>query len=59
MLGKAGCLWCINPSAQWVAAELGWGREVGIAVVWLFLLGRLLTYFGGISLEPGNAGATH
>lgn len=42
-----------------VAAELGWEMEVGIALVWLFLLERLLTYVGSISLEPGNVSATH
>lgn len=40
-----------------VAAELGWEREVGIAVVWLFLLERFLTCVGSISLEPDNTGA--
>lgn len=42
-----------------VAADLGWEREMGIAVVWLFLLERFLTCVGGISLEPDNMGATH
>lgn len=40
-----------------VAAELGWEREVAIAVVWLFLLERFLTCVGSISLEPDNTGA--
>lgn len=40
-----------------MAAELGWERELGIAVVWLFLLERFLTCVGSISLEPDNTGA--
>lgn len=40
-----------------MAAELGWEREVGIAVVWLFLLERFLTCVGSFSLEPDNTGA--
>lgn len=36
---------------------LGWEREVGIAVVWLFLLERFLTCVGSISLELDNTGA--
>lgn len=59
VLGKAGCLWCINPSAQLVLQNWDKEREVGIAVVWLFLLERFLTCVGSISLEPGNTGATH